>query len=326
MLVPYRKISVKIQTMLVDQVTIRIQSGSGGRGSMATYNRKLEGGDGGNGGSVFLKGTRNIYDLGMYDPERQYSAENGKNGLQGNRNGPNGKDLTLLVPLTTEVEMRGELIAKITEDGQIFKVLSGGLGAYGNISLRRQHDSIDGDPDRSESKNAKIKLILKLKSDVIFIGYPNAGKSSILNSLTRNTVKTADYAFTTLEPQLGMMDGVLLMDLPGLIEGAHEGKGLGIEFVKHTEYSKLLAHFVSLENSNPFDVYTTLREEIRKISLDLYNKKEIVVLTKSDEVSPEIAKIAEKIFKKKGIEVISCSIIDDDSLAKLKAKFKELTD
>lgn len=310
-------------TMLKDQVNIKIQSGKGGRGSTSKFSHKLVGGDGGNGGNVCLKGSENMYDLSWYDPEKTYKAENGKHGMKGNKKGSNGKDIILSVPLVTEVIIDGKVICKIQKNNQMVEILEGGLGGLGNISLKRQ-SQIGGRNPKTENQKINLKLMLKLQSDIIFIGYPNAGKSSMLNELTNTNVKTAPYEFTTIDPQLGLMDGLKLMDLPGLIEGTYEGKGLGTKFLKHTENCRIVAHFVSLENPDPINTYTTLRNEIQNISTDLYNKKEIIVLTKSDMLEKDAVANAEELFRKKGLPVVSSSIIDDTSIERIKNEFKRL--
>lgn len=309
--------------MLQDKVKIKIESGTGGPGSSAMYANRCSGGDGGKGGDVYLKGSIHTYDLGRFDPEKIYKALNGQPGLQKERKGDRVEDLTLLLPLTTEVYLDNNMIGKIEKDGQTLKILEGGVGGYGNATLMRNRDLRSNEKERTNQKGT-YTLILKLKSDIIFIGYPNAGKSSLLNELTNTHVKTASYQFTTLEPQLGIMDGLVLMDLPGLIEGTYEGKGLGTSFVKHTENCKLIAHFVSLENEDPYASYLAMREEIKKISKDMHNKPEVVVLTKTDLVSEEQLKNVTKIFKDKGIETQSISIIDADALNILKQTFKKM--
>lgn len=309
--------------MLRDKVRIKIQSGRGGSGSMSTFGHRSTGGDGARGGSVYILGDENIYDLSRYNYDKTYKAEDGKPGKMKNKSGVIGKDLVLPVPLTTEVFIDGELAYKIEKHGQKELVLKGGLGEPGNISLKR-NPKLEYEIIKSEAEKKTLELILKLQSDIIFIGYPNAGKSSMLNSLTEAKAKTASYAFTTLDPQIGFMDGIKLMDLPGLIEGTHKGKGLGIRFLKHTESARIAAHFVSLEKSNPLEVYESLRKEIKSISEELYNKREVIVLTKTDEVKKEEVEKAERLFKNKRLEVVSCSIIDDESIEKVKNRFKEL--
>ncbi|MBU1119662.1 50S ribosome-binding GTPase [Patescibacteria group bacterium] len=307
--------------MLQDKVKIRIESGKGGEGSVAMYANRCSGGDGGKGGDVYLKGSMHTYDLSRFDPEKIYKAPNGLPGQQKERKGDKVEDLTLILPLTTEVYLENNLIGKIENDGQVLKILEGGVGGYGNATLIRNREWRSNDKERANQMGV-YTLVLKLKSDVIFIGYPNAGKSSLLNELTNAHVKTAAYQFTTLEPQLGIMDGLVLMDLPGLIEGTYDGKGLGTSFVKHTENCKLVAHFVSLEDEDPYQSYTSMREEIRKISKDMYEKPEIVVLTKTDMVDEKVLAEVTKTFKDKGIKVLSTCIIDEQSIDQLKETFK----
>jgi GTP-binding protein len=308
--------------MLQDKVSIKIESGAGGPGSTAMYANHCTGGDGGKGGDVYLRGSIHTYDLSRFDPEETYKAQNGKPGLPKGKKGENASNLTLSVPLTTEVYLNHELLGKIEKDGQILKLLDGSVGGYGNGTLIKNRDLRSNEKERASQKN-RYTLILKLKSDIIFIGYPNAGKSTILNELTNTNVKIAPYEFTTLEPQLGIMDGIVLMDLPGLIEGTYEGKGLGTSFVKHTENCKAVAHFVSLENENPYKSYMAMREEIKKISIDMFNKPEIVVLTKTDETDKKTLEKVTQEFKEKGIKVVNTSIIDDESIDNLKKTFKE---
>lgn len=303
--------------MLQDKVKIRIESGNGGAGSSAMYANRCSGGDGGKGGDVYLKGSINTYDLSRFDPEKIYKANNGQPGQQKERKGDKVDDLILSVPLTTEVFQNNNLIGKIEEDGQLLKILDGGIGGYGNATLLRNRELRSNETERANQKGI-YTFVLKLKSDVIFIGYPNAGKSSLLNELTNAHVKTAPYQFTTLEPQLGIMNGLILMDLPGLIEGTYEGKGLGTGFVKHTENCRLIAHFVSMEEENPYASYISMREEIRKISIEMYNKPEIVVLTKSDTSNEQKIKEITQIFENKGIKVVNTCIIDPDSINMLK--------
>ena len=309
--------------MLKDKVSINIKSGPGGRGSLSVNLEKIDGGDGGNGGSIYLKGSENVYDLAWFDNGKTYKAGRGEDGAGRHKTGSDGADLIILVPLTTEVHINNRTPYKVTKHDEVVQILRGGGGGFGNMTQRRHPDeklTEEGNPGRTKT----ITLILKLQSDVIFVGYPNAGKSSLLNLLSDAGVKVAPYAFTTLEPQLGLMDGIRLMDLPGLIEGTYEGKGLGTKFVKHTEHARLVAHFVSYENPDMMAMYKSLRAEIKNISEDLYNKPEIIILMKSDEATPDKVKETEKQFKKAGLTAVSCSIIDDEAIAKVREEFKRL--
>jgi len=307
--------------MLKDEISITIQAGKGGDGAQTTYQLKATGGDGGQGGSVYFEGDENMYDLRSFKSNKTYLAPKGENGGGMNRRGANGENLILKVPLVTEVIRDGEVKHMISRHGQRELILSGGRCGVGNISIKRHH-TYGATPKGEIGKLARVHLVLKLQSDIVFLGYPNAGKSSMLNELTSAKAKTASYAFTTLDPQIGYMDGIKLMDLPGLIEGSSEGKGLGIKFLKHTENCKLVAHFVSLENENPFEVYESLRREIKRISTDLYNKPEIILLTKSDEREEREVKQFVTQFGKKGLQVISCSILDEKAITLLSKVFK----
>ena len=316
--------------MLKDKVTVTIKSGAGGRGSMAMILSKVFGGDGGRGGDIYLQGDENVYDLNWYEYGHKYKTENGECGKSHHKDGNEARDITLYVPLTTEVFFKKKYQGTVDKHGQKILILEGGRGGLGNTSLKRAtmngiFDEKDPLIDGGPGKTKEMSLILKLKSDVIFIGLPNAGKSTMLNTLTNSKVKIAAYAFTTLDPQLGIMDGnIKLMDLPGLIEGTNEGKGLGTRFLKHTQYARLVAHFVSLENPDPWKAYIDMRSELEKLSKNLYNLPEIIILTKSDELELKEVKKIEKLFSKKGLPVVSTSIIDDESIEKIKSEFKRL--
>ena len=307
-------------TMLKDRMRIKIQSGKGGAGSQATFANKAYGGDGGDGGNVIFEGSRNLYDLGHFELDRTYKAQDGKPGEKMNKKGANGQDLILKVPLVTEIHTDGQLLDTIKQHGQQVQVLTGGLGGYGNTTLRKNRNLLPQESKaRMQNKTLTVELVLKLQSDVIFIGYPNAGKSSMLNALTNAKVKTAPYAFTTIDPQIGLLGKLRLMDLPGLIEGTHEGKGLGIKFAKHTENSRLVLHFVALDEPEPTKRYLSMREEIKKIGFSLADKPEIIVLSKSDEVDENFIKNTVQEFRKiTDNETLVASILDDQSIETIK--------
>lgn len=318
--------------MFKDFVTIIVKSGKGGHGSLAMKQDIPDGGDGGAGGNIYLRGDENLNDLSIYDEHAEYSAKRGDDGGKKRKTGNKGKDKVLPVPLTTEVHITNRVTQIITKHRQKLKLLVGGHGGYGSISFSKGRGPVGYSAENAAPKDnhdiylgqagrvLKITLVLKLLADVIFIGYPNAGKSSLLNALTNAHVKTAAYEFTTLIPQIAIMEGLRLMDLPGLIEGTNAGKGLGTSWVKHTESSKLVAHVISYENKDPLARYKSLRQELLLIDPKLAAKPELVVLSKNDETDEKTITKTEKEFQKLGLIAISVSIIDEKSLIKLKTE------
>jgi len=307
--------------MFRDKIRIKLKAGKGGNGLVAFNTGRIPyGGDGGNGGNVYIEGSAKLYDLGFLNQDETISAEDGAKGGVKNLMGRNGKDLIFKVPLTTKVfDSTGKLLLTVDKDGQKELFLKGGKGGLGNYMFRRGVENHLKSTPGEEGESCDVALELELYSDVIFIGFPNAGKSSILNAITNAQSKVASYAFTTLNPQLGRLDKLTLMDLPGLIEGTYEGKGLGTKFVKHTRYAKLVAHLVSLEAETPIDEYNKMREELKRIDEDLCNKPEFIILTKSDLVTKERVEEQTKIFKNFNKEILVCSVYDYDSLEALKS-------
>ncbi|MCC7304198.1 50S ribosome-binding GTPase [bacterium] len=308
---------------MLDKITITLQAGNGGRGSTALWRGKRPyGGDGGKGGDVYFEGSTNVAGFGRYMSKDVYKADNGQDGLPLNKFGGKAEDLILQVPIKTEVVIDGEVKHIIEKEGQREMILSGGRGSKGNLSIKKHPSWRMLTDEERAGETAEVTLIWKLTTDIIFIGYPNAGKSSLLNKLTNAHAKIGTYEFTTLEPQTGHMGDIKLMDLPGLIDGTHSGKGLGTDFVQHTENCKLIAHLVSLENENPLDKYQQLRKEIKLISQELFSKPEVVVLTKADECNPRKIGEVEKSFEKLKIKTATVSILDDDSMSEVRKFLK----
>jgi GTP-binding protein len=313
--------------MFRDRVHLKLKAGNGGSGKISFgLNHVPLGGTGGNGGDVYLEGDNNLYDFHSINSDHTYAAEDGEHGGVKNLTGKNGKDLILKVPLITKAyDEKKNLMVTITAHGQRELILSGGIGGLGNEHFRRygRNAAREFQPGKP-GKKVDVTLELELQSDIIFIGLPNAGKSSILNTLTNADAKVAAYAFTTLSPHLGRMDDVVLMDLPGLIENTAEGKGLGTHFVKHTKAAHAIAHFVSLESGDPVADYELIRKELEAISPELVTKPEIIILTKTDLIpAADVAKKA-KLFKKYKKTIVTVSAYDLDAIANLRKALGQL--
>ncbi len=307
--------------MLIDEVRITIKGGDGGDGIVHFYNDAFrpkggpDGGIGGDGGSVYFEAVSDISKLNQFRHTKVYGAENGEKGGKNNRTGKNGEDLIIQVPIGTLVTYDNGTSVELTEIGQKVLMARGGTGGRGNYCFK---SSTNQTPQERElgykCPVKKLFLQLKLIAQIGLIGLPNAGKTSLLNELTPANAKVANYAFTTLEPNLGVTKwGSIIADIPGLIEGAAEGKGLGVKFLKHIERTSLLVHCIAADSLNPLKDYQTVRQELSNYSSNLANKPEIIVITKSDTVDPkEITKL------QKSLKAQVCtSIIDSDSIKKL---------
>ena len=278
------------------------------------------GGDGGFGGTVFVRAVRDIGVLAKYRHEKEFRAENGESGKSKSMHGKSGDDLEILLPVGSLVtNLSTKKTIELLKEGEKVKLLNGGNGGYGNEHFKgskniRPQEWTPGKP----GEEADFFIELRLVADAGLIGLPNAGKSSLLNELSNANAKVGSYQFTTLEPNLGDFYGHIIADIPGLIEGASEGKGLGHKFLRHIERTKILLHCISLENENVLDVYKTIREELSAYSPALVDKPEVIILTKTDTVSPsELAK-KRKQLSKKCKNIFSVSIVDDESLKKFR--------
>lgn len=316
--------------MFRDEINIKFKSGRGGDGHVS-FGRDLKpnGGEGGDGGNVYLEGAMNEYDFSYLKAFQLFEAGVGEKGGKNRLSGANGRDVILKVPLTTKLyDLEGNILLTIDTIGERKMLLKGGRGGLGNFFYKKAHGvDLYRFSYGKDGEAIECKLKLELFSDIIFIGLPNAGKSSILNQLTNAEAKIGAYAFTTVIPQQGRMDGITLMDLPGLIEGTHAGKGLGNKFLKHTKTAKVLAHFISAESEDIKDDYETIRKEVENLGEELALKKEVIVLTKTDAVSPE--KLKEQLKALKAIkskhyatkDIIAVSVFDDKSLQEAKTFF-----
>ena len=307
--------------MLIDEVRITIKGGDGGNGVVHFYSDAFrpkggpDGGIGGDGGSVYFEAVSDISKLNQFRHAKVYAAQNGEQGGHNNCTGHNGEDLIIQVPVGTLATYDNGTSVELTELGQKVLMARGGSGGRGNFCFK---SSTNQTPQERElgykCQPKKLFLQLKLIAQVGLIGLPNAGKTSLLNELTPADAKVANYSFTTLEPNLGVMkNGLIIADIPGLIEGAADGKGLGVKFLKHVERTSLLIHCVAADSNDPLKDYQTVRQELNNYSSNLANKPEIIILTKSDTLEPkEIIKI-QKLIKAQ----VSTSIIDPESIKKL---------
>ena len=316
--------------MIVDEVKLTVQAGHGGKG-MVTFSKVKwalgpTGGNGGIGGNVYIEGVSDLGALRKFRFKKDYKAKDGENGKSGLHDGSNAEDFTLHVPVGTVCHnlTTGRDI-EITKVGQRELIANGGKGGKGNWFFRSATNTspMQAQPGMP-GEYFEIFLELKLIADVGFIGLPNAGKSSLLNELTQANSKVANYPFTTLEPNLGTYYDLILADIPGLIEGASTGKGLGTKFLRHIERTKILFHFISADSEDSIKDYKTVRAELEAYSPALLEKPEYIFLSKSDEIDKkEITKIKAK-FKKLKKEIVPISIIDLDSIASVKKILNKL--
>lgn len=307
--------------MLVDEVQILVKAGNGGDGIAHLYSDGSrpkggpDGGKGGDGGNLYFKAVSDISRLNQFRFPKKFMAEDGQTGGQNNRTGRNGKDLILEVPVGTVINYDNGTSKELTEVGEIFMAAKGGKGGWGNHHFRSATNQTPKEFQRGQKTELKnIFLQLKLIADIGLIGLPNAGKTSLLNEITSANAKVANYPFTTLEPNLGVTKGgKIIADIPGLIEGASTGKGLGVKFLKHIERTKILVHCLSADSADPLADYQTVRHELETYSTKLAQKEEILILTKSDLLETSAIKKLQQKLKIK----LPVSIADPGSLKSL---------
>jgi len=318
----------------LDQVKIFIKAGDGGSGSASMRREKFiefgcpNGGDGGKGASIILKAERNLNTLIDYRYTQHFKAEKGQNGMSKNKTGRNGKDLYLKVPMGTQIleEDNKTLLFDFKNEKEEFVVANGGRGGLGNTNFKSS-------TNRAPRKFTKgtlgeefwIWLQLKTIADIGIVGLPNAGKSSLLAAITNANPKIANYKFTTLNPNLGVATyddrEITIADIPGLIEGAHTGVGLGIKFLKHIERCKTLLHLIDITEKNIENLYKQVRNELGKYSKDLLKKDELIVFNKIDLIDKnQLKEKKDKFSKKTKNEVLTISTFDKVSVAKIKSK------
>lgn len=309
--------------MFIDRVKILVKGGDGGNGCTSFYSDKMtrhkrpDGGNGGDGGNVILKASRNVFTLLDLRYRHEFIAPSGKHGSSSRKKGAEGKDIVILVPLGTLVidESSVCLLEDLCFDGQEIVVVKGGRGGCGNAGKK---EALPGKP--GEARN--IVLDLKLIADVGIIGFPNAGKSTLISQISSARPKIALYPFTTKDPILGVVtkgdDSFTVVDIPGLIEGAHEGKGLGDKFLRHVERTKILVHLIDMagvDARDPLDDFEVLNKELQFYSQEVAKKTQILVANKTDlEPAKENLKRFKKKFRKKIISISAKEKINLDEL------------
>ena len=328
--------------MFTDYVKIIAKAGNGGDGAVSFRREKYvaaggpDGGDGGKGGSVYFEVDQDRNTLIDFRYQKKFKAENGKNGEGAHRYGKSGEDLVIKVPLGTIVKEAetGKVLADLSELGQKELILAGGRGGKGNshfATSTRQAPHFSQEGEKGEEK--ELVLELKLLADVGLLGFPNVGKSTLLSVVTHATPKIADYHFTTLEPNLGVVkgeygDSFVIADIPGIIEGASQGIGLGIQFLRHIERTRLLLHVIDvsgIEGRNPVQDFNIINEELKQYSEKLSQRKQIVVANKVDSMQDEtLYQELEKMAKEKGLEIYKISAATKQGIKELMIRVSEV--
>ena len=318
--------------MFTDYTKIIIKSGDGGNGAISFRREKYvaaggpDGGDGGKGGNVYFKVDKNKNTLIDFRYNKKYKAENGQNGSGAKCNGKYGEDIYIGVPIGTVIKdaKTGKIIADLSKPDQVELVLKGGNGGKGNTHFAtstRQAPRFAQDGEKGEEK--EVILELKLLADVGLLGFPNVGKSTFLSTVTEARPKIANYEFTTLEPNLGVVktkngDSFVIADIPGIIEGASSGVGLGLQFLRHIERTRLLLHFIDVSGStgrNPVEDFNIINEELKKYSEKLAGRKQIIIATKIDSMQDEsLYNDLEKMAKEKNMEIYKISSVTGEGI------------
>lgn len=320
----------------IDEVKITIISGRGGNGCTSFRREKFvpfggpDGGDGGGGGNVYVQADEGMNTLVNFRGKKIYRAQDGGAGAGRQMHGAYGEDLIIPVPIGTLIRNSetGEVIADLTEHGQKILLAEGGRGGLGNVNFKTSTNQAPRySQEGKEGEELEIELELKLLADIALVGLPNAGKSTLISVISAARPKIADYPFTTLEPNLGVVslgeESFVVADIPGLIEDASEGKGLGIKFLKHIERTKAFVHLVDcswcLNEFEAFEQYVTVRDELMKYNEEMANKKEIICLTKIDAMSDEEIQKFQNFFEEQlDKKVLAISAVSGRSIDKLK--------
>jgi GTPase len=321
--------------MFIDEAKITVKAGDGGHGCIAFRREKFvprggpSGGDGGSGGNVYLVTDTHENTLLKFRYNHTFRAERGRHGEGSNRHGRNGEDLEIKIPIGTVVydDETGEVVHDFTQPNERSLIAQGGRGGHGNAHFassvnRAPHKAQDG----ALGEEKTLRLELKLLADVGLVGYPNVGKSTLISRISAARPKIADYPFTTLEPQLGVVsvDGdktFVVADIPGLIEGAHEGHGLGIQFLRHIERTRVLLHLIDVSGANDrdaIDEYHAIDSELAEYNPDLPKKPQIVVAAKMDVADTKKVQKLERWCKKNSLDLVKISSVTGEGLDELK--------
>ena len=315
----------------LDHVKITIKAGNGGDGSCSFRREKFiefggpNGGDGGHGGSIILSAAAGLNTLIDFRFMQHFKAERGENGKGNNKTGASGEDLILKVPIGTQVyaEDKKTLLCDLIKEDEKIKIANGGKGGLGNTKFKSSTNQAPRKTTKgSKGEEFEIWLELKIIADIGLVGFPNAGKSSLLSLITRAQPKIADYPFTTITPNLGVLNiddkEIVIADIPGLIKGAHKGVGLGDKFLKHIERCKSILHLIDINEKDLFNRYKIIRKELEKYSPELTNKKEIIAFNKIDLLDQNEIKLKTQDFEKNlDKEFFKISILKKNNIKEL---------